>query len=249
MKIDNIFNEKIDCLIEGNDKAKTTIVFVHGFGTDKNENYSLHYDLAKVLAKDFRILRFDFTGCGKSQGKQEDVNLKKQAKDLQVILAWVKKKYKGKIYILAHSMGCFAVSQLYPTNIAKTVFTSIPNAKTSFIIKRWEQNIKTRSGGILNKKGVSLYPRSRNRGIQKLGPSFWQVLKNFDPIKSVANYALKTKLIIFKPLKDKVCGNEYFAPYKKIPYVKYVEISGTHNYQDKKDREKLIRKIKKFFKN
>lgn len=247
LKIKNPFKEDVDVLVEGSSQAKKTIVFVHGFGTDKNENYSFQYDIAQALAKDFRIVRFDLTGYGKSEGKQEENNYKKHAKDLEAILKWVKTEWGNNIYVLAHSMGCFIASLLCPDNIQKTVFTSIPNANANYIINWMQANIKKRSGGVVNEKGISLYPRSRNRGIQKLGPSFWQVLREFKPVDSIKKFAKKTNLIIFKPLQDEVCGNKYFKDYKKISQLKFIELQGKHNFIEKKNRDKLILEIKRFF--
>jgi len=36
-KIKNVFGENLDILIEGNSNSKDIIIFVHGYGTDKDE--------------------------------------------------------------------------------------------------------------------------------------------------------------------------------------------------------------------
>lgn len=89
VKIKNNLGEQLDALIEGNEKSKVTIVFVHGFGTDKNETENLFTDIATALKSQFRIIRFDLTGYGKSEGKQEETNYNKHAEDLKSVFDWV----------------------------------------------------------------------------------------------------------------------------------------------------------------
>jgi pimeloyl-ACP methyl ester carboxylesterase len=113
-QIKNNGDEELDTLVEGNENSHTTIIFVHGFGTQKDESYGYFIDVAKALHSNYRTVRFDFSGYGKSQGKQVDVNYKKHAEDLKIILDWTKEKFGGKIYIIAQSMGCFVTAFLSP---------------------------------------------------------------------------------------------------------------------------------------
>ncbi len=76
-RIKNKYKEELDTLVEGNENANTTIVFVHEFGTQKDESYGYFVDIAKALHSNYRTVRFDFSGYGKSQGKQEDANYEK----------------------------------------------------------------------------------------------------------------------------------------------------------------------------
>ncbi len=62
LKIRNACNEKLDALLKGKEDASTVIVFVHGFGSNKHENFNLLTDIADSLADDFRIIQFDFSG-------------------------------------------------------------------------------------------------------------------------------------------------------------------------------------------
>ncbi|MCX6762186.1 MAG: alpha/beta hydrolase [Candidatus Moranbacteria bacterium] len=240
--VKNKFGEKIDLVVEGNTAADTTVVLVHGFGTGKDEDLLL--DISDALKKDFRIVRFDFSGCGQSEGRQEDIDIEKMAFDLEAILSWVERQWAGNIGIIAQSMGTFAVSFLSPSNIEKTIFTGIPNGKTAHMINR-SQNRMRSAGGKVDPEGVSIYPRTSGR-IQKVGPNHWRVLREFDPIDSVRSFSQKTKLIIFKPLEDEVIGSDYCDDYRNIETASYVELHGSHNFSKAADRKKLIDKIKMF---
>ncbi len=244
MEIKNHFAEKINFVVKGNTKSNRNLVFVHGFGTDKNGGADIFVDFSKKLKDDFRIFRFDFPGYGKSEGKQEDVNYRKQANDLKSVLDWVNENYKGEMNILAHSLGCFVTALLSPKNIKKTIFSAIPNHNTEYIIKFLQDRIKEKDGKV-DEKGISIYPRSSGE-VQKIGKKFWQELKKFEPLESINNYAKKTNLIIIHPTQDDIVGNKFIEKYKEINNTKYIETNGDHNYSNIKDRRKVIAIVSEF---
>ncbi len=47
--IRNHKEELLDVLTSGNENAKTAIIFVHGFGSNKDENFNLFIDIATSL--------------------------------------------------------------------------------------------------------------------------------------------------------------------------------------------------------
>lgn len=244
-KIKNIFGENLDVLIEGNPKSKKVIIFVHGFGTDKNEGFASFLDLSHYLKKDYLTIRFDLSGYGKSEGKDYEFQFQKAAGDVDSIIRYARKNYKNKeINIIAHSLGAFVVSILSPHNIKKIVFTSIPNANTEFIIKELKQRILSK-GGKINEKGNTIYPRTSG-ATQYIGKDFWRTFRSFNPVEYIKELGHKTELIIFKPLQDDVLKNKYFDEYKKIKNIIYIEVDGNHNFTKKEDRNNLFKQIKKF---
>lgn len=240
-------SERLDVLVEGNKKAETTIIFVHGFGVDKHETAGYFDDISITLQKDFRIVRFDFSGYGKSEGKQEDWDYKKGASDLQSVIDWVTEKYKNKIYILAHSMGTFVTALLSPENIEKIVLTGLPNSNTKFILERFPERFISRPGAKLDKSGISFFPRSSGL-VTRIGPNFWKELEALDPIKAIDSLNKKTKLIIFRPMQDEVIGNNFMEEYESIPNINIVKLPGDHSFKIKSERKEVIRRIKDFFK-
>lgn len=246
--ITNIFGESINTLIEGNPTAPVTVIFIHGFGADKNEGGNYFTDIAQALADNYRIVRFDFSGYGNSEGKQEEVNYEKQAKDLEAVLSYVKKNFDGEIYLYAHSMGCFITAMLSPENIKKTVFSSIPNYNTQHLSNFFQNWIVSKPGGSVDTNGISIFPRSAG-GVQKIGLSFWKVLEDFDPMKAVSEFAQKTELLIIHAKQDPIIGTEFVKEYADISGVEDIWLNGDHNYTKKEDREILIEKVKEFFNN
>ncbi len=248
VKIKNKQNELLDIWIEGNEKSDITIIFIHGFAVDKHETAGYFDDLAKSLGETYRIVRFDFSGCGESEGRLEDKNYNTWSEDLKVTIDYVKNNHKGVIYLLAQSMGCFVTAITNPKGIKETVFTGIPNSNTQHIIDSIAKRFGSRPGAVINYRDISIVPRSSGQ-TQKIGPSFWQVLKEYNPLESVKEFSKNTKLLINHPLQDEVVGQEFLDEYSIIPGVTIKKINGDHAFTKTEDREKLIEIVKNFFKN
>ena len=246
IRIKNKFGDELDTLVEGNQESGTTIILVHGFGVDKNESFNYFTDFSLALKDKFRIMRFDFSGYGKSTGKQEDVNYQKQAGDLNCVIEYVKTNFPGKIFLLAHSMGAFVTSLLSPDGVERAVLTGIPNSNTNYIIERLKNRIGCREGASVDTEGITIYPRTSGE-IQKIGASFWKSLRDFDPIKSVSRFSKKTSLLVIHFTADNVVGSEYMEEYNSIPNIKILWLPGDHSARKSEDREVVIKTIKEFF--
>lgn len=246
IRIRNKYGEELDTFVEGNETAGATIIFVHGFGTDKNESFNYFADIALSLRAQFRIVRFDFSGYGKSGGKQEDSNYQKQAEDLSCVIEYVKSNLPSKIFIVAHSMGTFVTVSLSPDGIEKTVFTGIPNSNTGYIIERLKRRIMSRKGALVDTRGLTTYPRTFGE-VQKIGSSFWEVLGKFRPVEALLEYSKKTDLLIIHFNQDDVVGNEFMKEYDVIKDANILWLDGNHSVTKKEDREIVIKTIREFF--
>jgi hypothetical protein len=80
---------------------------VHGFAKTKSERKFV--ELARKLAKnEIASLRFDFSGCGDSEGKFEEIRISKQVEELGIAfqrLIKEKRIDRERIGIFAHSLG------------------------------------------------------------------------------------------------------------------------------------------------
>ncbi|MFA6097745.1 MAG: alpha/beta fold hydrolase [Candidatus Paceibacterota bacterium] len=245
IKIKNIFGENLDVLIEGNKNSERVLIFIHGFGSDKNEGFASFLDLSGYFKDDFLTIRFDLSGYGKSEGEEYEFQFHKAAGDVDSVIRYARKKYRGKeLNIIAHSLGAFVVCILSPYMIRRTIFTSIPNSNSKFIIRELQKRIKAK-GGKINENGLSVYPRTSGV-VQLIGKDFWKTLRSFDPVESIKELSEKTELAIFKPKQDEVLRDKYFNEYKTIKNMKYVEIDGDHNFTKKEDRLNLFENISKF---
>ena len=70
-------------------------------------------------------------------------------------------------------------------------------------------------------------------------------MKTFD-VSNIVNFALKTNLLILKPMQDNTVGIIGFDEYKKVN-AEYVELDGDHHFSKPEDRKVILEKIKEFF--
>lgn len=101
-------NEKLLVEVFAPKKEKSTIVFCHGItGCRKGRTMSDSYlqELAKLLmGRGYKVVLFDFSGHGESEGKDFDVTLTKSTSELEVVLANERVDLKN-VNFLAFSYG------------------------------------------------------------------------------------------------------------------------------------------------
>ncbi len=82
-------------------REKTLVIMAHGFPGHRAANNDLYGDLEFLLSdKGFHTLRFDFRGCGDSDGSSEEFTIGAACEDFQSVVHWAKNnKYRELIYI------------------------------------------------------------------------------------------------------------------------------------------------------
>jgi pimeloyl-ACP methyl ester carboxylesterase len=245
IRIKNEYDEELDVLIEGNFNGKAVVVLAHGWGADKNETANLFVDISQALQDKFLVVRFDFSGYGQSQGKQEEASIIKYVGDLGCVLEWARKEFKKSIYIYAHSMGTMVTSLLSPDNIEKVILGVAPSSNSEHLIKCFKKRIESK-GGSFNPEGISIYPRTSGQ-VHKIGSVFWQSLRQLKSLELVAELAKKTDLLMIRAKQDEIIGDQFLNEYKEITGVKYLEINGNHSFTEFAERESLLREIRNFF--
>lgn len=246
--ITNNSGEKLDTWVEESSTSiKATVVMVHGFGTSKHETAGYFDDISEALVNDnYRVVRFDLSGYGNSQGREEDACYSKHVHDLHSVLDWVKSNYQAPVYIFAQSMGCWVTALSTPDGITKTIMTGTPNTNTDVVITRVKERFGSRPGAVLEMDGVSLLPRSTGK-IQKIGSQFWIDIKNLQPVKIVSDYSIKTKLMVVHWESDEIIGKDYLDGYDQIPTLTSVWLPGDHSVTNKDDRQNFIKKMLEFY--
>jgi pimeloyl-ACP methyl ester carboxylesterase len=80
---------------------KTLVIMSHGFPGHKGHHNNIYADYEFILCdKGFHTLRFDYRGCGESDGREEDFNLGAACEDFQNIRFWAKTQgYEKFVYI------------------------------------------------------------------------------------------------------------------------------------------------------
>ena len=159
-------------------EKNAAVLLVHGFGVDRNES-GLFDDLALELSSNgYMVFRFDFSGCGESEGDYSETSLTKLKDDLGQIVEYIKSRKdvnKNKLGILAQSFGTAVVIALKPKVEAIVLMGSIAHPYEIFTDLFSED---------FNPEGISSRNRSSGK-ITKVGPKFWKDLKKYDLISSI----------------------------------------------------------------
>ena len=93
------------------DQSKTypTVIYFHGFADDRNGLQFMNIQNSKFLtANGYIVFRFDFSGCGESDGSFFDINLSREVEEARLIHEFViNEPYvdKENLFWKGHSMG------------------------------------------------------------------------------------------------------------------------------------------------
>lgn len=165
-------------------KQTPAIVFVHGFVGNKVGEHRLFVKAARYFSdRGYIVFRFDFGGCGESDGDYKEVTLSRQINELKKALDFVASSPyvdPENITVVGHSLGGAVSSLTVPScqHIQKLVLWS-PVAEPY-------KNITDITGEKVVqeaiKNGVSDY-----HGFYLSG-RFFKDLKNHHPLQSIQNY-------------------------------------------------------------
>jgi len=106
------------------------VVICHGLGATKTVRRFI--ELARKLERNkIATFRFDFEGCGDSEGNLRTITIKRQVSDLQSAMGWVLKQRwvnKKQVAFVGHSLGTLVVALFIAQNEfpAKTLILWAP---------------------------------------------------------------------------------------------------------------------------
>lgn len=80
---------------------ETLVIMSHGYPGNKSGHNDLFGDVEFILAdKGYHSLRFDYRGCGESNGREQDFTIGGACEDFQNVLFWAKSNnYKRFVYV------------------------------------------------------------------------------------------------------------------------------------------------------
>lgn len=192
-----------------------TIVLVHGFGVTKQEG-GMFDDISKYMTEHgFLTFRFDFSGCGESEGDYSLTSLTKLRNDLSSILDFVRNDNqvdRQSIGIHAQSLGTATTITLAP-EVNAFVFTSSVSHPKESLAKFF--------GHSYDPDSVS--SKKRSSGITTvIRPQFWKDFENHDLLASMSSF--RSPVLFIHGKKDPITPvsemEAYFkatnSPKKKI---------------------------------
>jgi len=203
----NKFNEKLiglESIPKVKKKKYPTILLVHGFGATKGEHGFLKTLSNMFVNNGFLTYRFDFSGCGESEGVFSETSLSKQISDFKQIFSFVNKQKivdKSKIGVFAFSFGVLPVSIVNPMVKCFAFSSTSPYP---------EKVLRKIFGKGYNPHGVSV--RKSSRGFtQKLNAGFWKDLKKYNLFKAVSK--IKKPILFLHGSKDSIVNLKDMAVY------------------------------------
>lgn len=104
----------IGCLhrgLSGGGGLGPTVLLCHGMMSSKDGRKQVPFARA-LNERGFSVLRFDFSFCGESEGRFEEITFSQEVDDLASAVNWVKEQGGGPLGLLGSSMGG-AVAVLY----------------------------------------------------------------------------------------------------------------------------------------
>ena len=179
----NEYNEKlvgIETVPSINKEKYPTVILAHGFGVTKEESGMFDNFANNLSEVGILVFRFDFSGCGESDGDYSETSLSKLKSDLSKIFDFVKSQPKvdaSSIGILGQSFGTAITISLEPKVKCLIMTSSISHPK-EILIKLF--------GDGYNSNGISTGIRS-NGAITKVKPQFWKDFDNYKLLDSIKN--------------------------------------------------------------
>ncbi|WP_088323970.1 bifunctional alpha/beta hydrolase/OsmC family protein [Polaribacter tangerinus] len=110
LEIKNKKGLKLQAYLElpANRKPNNFAIFAHCFSC--NSNFTAVKNITRSLAKHgFGVLRFDFTGLGKSEGEFAESHFSANVEDLLAVNEYLTKQYQAPTLLIGHSLGGAAV--------------------------------------------------------------------------------------------------------------------------------------------
>src|SRR3989338_7038131 len=203
-------------------KNSRAILYSHGFGTRKDAR-GMFIDIAALFPDREHIL-FDYNEIIDATTLRVP-SLFGQAETLRKVVAGIDTAERT-IDFITHSQGAVVAAMVCPTIIRKTLCIAPP---PSFEVERFIDAFRDRTGAVVDMKGESRVPR-KDGTISLVPASYWESLRNTDPIAHYNQFAKHTELVFITGNQDDVfSSNEFFGI---DPKVRIISIDGDHNFSE-----------------
>lgn len=244
-------NEKIFVEVYEPENVKSTIVFCHGItGCRKGRTIEDDYfqKFATYLSeKDYKVILFDYSGHGDSEGKSEDVCLTKSVSELEKV--FYNEVNTKDVDFLVFSYGATVLCRflekhqdIKPNHIAM-ISPGLDPLYSGFLD---ENNIfgkdiaKAYYSGEMKEKGYAIVGAKNF----KLGINFIEDLKSFKP-----DYLTKvgSKLLVLSGNNDIIIDTKFNHEFCKKNNIKNIDYNASHSLFE--DIAKAFNDIEEFLNN
>lgn len=229
-------------------KTEKCVILAHGITVDKSEN-GLHEIIAKDLIRNnIASFRFDFRGHGESGGKQEDMTIKGELKDIESAYQLTKNKFT-EISLLGASFGGGIITLFVGTNKCKIksicLWNPVLNYEHVFLKPHlpWLKKINNKIKLDLKTKGWTKLGKSE----YKTGKKLFEEMKVYKPYMELEKITIPT-LIIHGDKDTKVPYKDSLEYVKKFKNASFVTIKNAeHGFHEPWESNIAIDKTVIFF--
>lgn len=224
------------------EKGKPPLVIIcHGFQNSKTDRKFIK--LARVLQKEgICVFRFDFEGCGDSEGDPKEITIKNEVADLNSAFKTVQNEFDldlKRVAFVGASLGNVVTSLLlkqYKISAKTLVFWSQAFNQRE-LLKNWYSKEDIRE---IMKKGV-IY-----KGDKKIGKNYFLENKNKDYSSALSE--LKLPILIIHGKEDKDVPLKFSQQLKgKSKNISLIVLpKANHKFDDFQSQEELVRHTQKW---
>ena len=213
-------------------------VFSHCFTCSKD--HAASYRICKALAaKGIQVLRFDFTGLGKSEGDFSSTDFSSNIDDIKAAVEYLKNHSTAPQLLIGHSLGGIAaVAAACELNDIQAVSTIASPSRPAHVLDHFEQHIpKIIKNGF---DDVMVFDRSF-----RLTKEYIEDLKEYDE-KHFIKKLNKPILIFHSPFDDIVAIDEAAKIFTQAKHPKsFISLDqADHLISKKQDAEYIAENIR-----
>ena len=176
----NVIVQKPEIIIG---KKYPCVILMHGLL--KDSQVPILVDMAKALVKEgFITVRFDFDGCGKSEGDFEDMTIGKEIEDARAVYDYCKlMTYVSDISLLGHSQGA-VIAGILAGDMGVNKVKSLILLSAAVIVEG-----QAKEGFVLGVKfDPENIPEYINIGEKKLGKAFLKEAQGLNIFMKMSEY-------------------------------------------------------------
>ncbi len=224
-------------VIDEVDIPRVQAIFTHCFTCSKD--HAASYRICKALAKQgIQVLRFDFTGLGKSQGDFSNTDFSSNINDIKAAVEFLTNNYQKPQLLIGHSLGGIAATAAAcELDEIQAVTTIASPSRPAHVLDHFEQHIpKILKQGF---EDVSIFDRPF-----RLTKEYIQDLKSYDE-KPFIKKLNKPILIFHSPFDDIVSIDEAAKIFVEAKHPKsFISLDETdHLISRKTDAEYIAENI------
>ncbi|MCC7304066.1 alpha/beta hydrolase [bacterium] len=218
--------------VTGNEASDTVLIFSHGFGVKSDSRGMFNQIVTHFQTRDLTV-RFHYVITDDITQDTFATNYSEQVEKLHTVIERVQKKYgKKKIVIISHSRGCgITCRYIVEQKILPRLHIMLAPPTTVENSTRTREKFKKREGAVLNRTGISIYPRSD--GTKTFIPSnYWDEAESMNPLEVYAQATTLVPTTIIWGTLDTTVGQDKLPELEKLGVKRLVKLPNSHDFTE-----------------